>query len=591
MNLNIFSNHDTTVPSSQHFDSDLNPIRSNINFPRPKCGFDENGDSSDINQVNPTENNYRIDLPSASNYRRFQQNFKVKNATDGRSLNRAESSGRYTNIAIPNYYTNTFSTQQCADRYLNPTIPKRLEHDPIGPIEVPTNVLWGPATARSLTYFCIGTECDRMPLIVIKNLAIIKKSASVVNNQLGKLNDTKRKYISIAAQLIIDGKFNNQFPLRIWQTGSGTQTNENVCEVIANLANAIIKKVGINNVTISALNDVNMSQSSNDSFTTAMHMAIVESITKKLLPNIKRLQNALNVLVNSLDFQHTIKVGRTHLQDAVPISFAQEFSGYVAEINECVIRIKQSVADLVYLPIGGTAVGTGLNTIESYDIKMIEELSKETGIQFYIAPNKFARIANRDSFAYVSSTLKILATCYIKIANDIRWMVSGPHAGLNEIMIPQNEPGSSIMPGKVNPTQAEAVVMVAAQVIGNDATVTFSATQGNFEMNVMNPVIVANILQSTGLLSDVSFNFGKYLVSGIKINKNHVNKTLDSSLMLATGLDSVLGYQNAAKITQYAYKHNIPLRKACEQLKCMPMQQFDELTNPHNLIKPTIANI
>jgi fumarate hydratase, class II len=488
-----------------------------------------------------------------------------------------------------NYYTDALSTQQCANKYLNPAIPNKIVHDPIGPVKVPTNVLWGPATARSLTYFCIGTECDKIPFIVIKNLATIKKAASIVNNQLGKLNDIKTKYIKIAAQCVIDGKFNNQFPLRIWQTGSGTQTNENVCEVIANLANAIMKKVGINNITISALNDVNMSQSTNDSFTTSMHMSIVESITKKLLPNIAKLQNAFGTLVNSLDFQQTIKVGRTHLQDAVPISFAQEFSGYVAEINECVIRIKQSIIDLSYLPIGGTAVGTGLNTKESYDTKMIEQLSKESGIQFYLAPNKFARIANRDSFAYVSSTLKILATAYVKIANDIRWMVSGPRAGLDEIIIPQNEPGSSIMPGKVNPTQAEAVIMVAAQVIGNDASVTFSASQGNFELNVMNPVIVANILQSVGLLSDVSFNFSKYLVNGIKINKKHVEQTLKSSLMLATGLDPVLGYQNAAKITQYAYEHDLSLREACEQLHCMPMQQFDELTNPHNLIKPSNA--
>ena len=488
-----------------------------------------------------------------------------------------------------NYYTNPLSTTQCTNEYLNPNIPKKIEYDSIGPVEIPVNVLWGPATARSLVYFCIGTEYDTMPLIIIKNLSIIKKAASIVNNRQGKLNNIKMKYINIAAQCIIDGKFNDQFPLRVWQTGSGTQTNENVCEVIANLANIIMKKNGINNVKISALNDVNMSQSSNDTFPTAIQMSIIESITKKLLPNVGILRNTLNALVNSRDFQQTVKVGRTHLQDAVPISFAQQFSGYVAEINECIVRINQAIVDLSYLPIGGTAVGTGLNTIEGFDTMMVEELSKETNIRYNVAPNKYARIANRDSFVFVSSTLKILAVCYIKMANDIRLMASGPHTGLYEITIPKNEPGSSIMPGKVNPTQAEAVVMASTQVIGNDAVVTFSASQGNFEMNVMNPVIVVNILQSIGLLSDVSFNFEKYLVRGIKINKQHVDQMLNSSLMTATGLSPVLGYQDVVKLTQYASENNLTIREACKQLECMPMQQFDELTNPYNLIKPASA--
>lgn len=460
----------------------------------------------------------------------------------------------------------------------------RIEKDTMGEIKVPSNVLYGAQSARSLIHFNIGIE--KMPRELIRAFGILKKSAAIANNQLGVLSKEKCDLICQAADEVIAGKLDAEFPLAIWQTGSGTQTNMNSNEVIANRAIQISGgELGSKN-PIHPNDDVNKSQSSNDTFPTAMHIAAAEELNNRLLPAIKELRETLNNKAN--DFKDIIKSGRTHLMDAVPLTLGQEFSAYVTQLDNAMARIQMTLPGIYELAIGGTAVGTGLNTHPDFDKVTTNIISKETGLPFTVAPNKFEALAAHDAIVFGHGALKTLAASLMKIANDVRWMASGPRCGFGELSIPENEPGSSIMPGKVNPTQSEAMTMVVAQVMGNDATINFAGTQGNFELNVFKPVMIYNFLQSVRLLADTCLMFNEHCALGIEPIREKIQYYMENSLMLVTALNPHIGYDNAAKIAKHAHKTGGTLKQAAVELNILSAEDFDRLVRPEDMLGPNI---
>jgi fumarate hydratase, class II len=458
----------------------------------------------------------------------------------------------------------------------------RQEKDSMGSIEVPEDRYWGAQTARSLIHFSIGE--DRMARSLIRALGILKKAAAKVNASLGKLSQDKAKPILSAATEVIEGKLDDHFPLRIWQTGSGTQTNMNANEVIANRAIELSGAVPTDTLFIHPNDHVNLSQSSNDVFPTAMHIAAAEEIIHRLLPAVEKMRNALAKKMK--EFDHIIKIGRTHLMDAVPLSIGQEFSGYVTQLDENIERIKSCLPHIFELALGGTAIGTGLNAPPQFAEKVASEIAKETHLPFVSAPNKFAVLAAHDALVFTSGVLKTLAASLMKIANDFRWMGSGPRCGLSELFLPANEPGSSIMPGKVNPTQCEALMMVAAQVFGNDVAITIAGSQGNFELNVFKPLIIHNLLHSITLLSDACRHFTTSLIEGLTVNEKRIKEYVSKSLMLVTALSPKIGYDKSAEIAYYALKHDVSLKEACLKLNALSEEEFDRLVRPEKMIGP-----
>jgi fumarate hydratase class II len=453
---------------------------------------------------------------------------------------------------------------------------KRIESDSMGQIEVPADVYWGAQTQRSIHHFAIGH--DVMPEELIRAFAILKKASAITNHELGLLPEDKMKLIISAADEIIAGQFKNQFPLRIWQTGSGTQTNMNVNEVIANRAIEMAGGTLGSKKPIHPNDDVNRSQSSNDTFPTAMHIAAVEALTHRLIPSIKNLRDALQA--KQAKFATLVKIGRTHLQDAVPLTLGQEFSGYVAQLDAAIKNIEATLPGLYELALGGTAVGTGLNAHPEFGKKVADVIAKLTELPFVTAPNKFAALAAHDAIVFASGGLKTLACSLMKIANDIRWLGSGPRAGLGELILPENEPGSSIMPGKVNPTQCEALTMVCVQVMGNDATIAFAGSQGNFELNVFKPVMIYNLLQSITLLSDSMHMFKQFCIDGLEADKNRITQSVNNSLMLVTALAPKIGYDKSAEIAHKAWHEETSLLEACLALGYLSEQEFKEWVKP-----------
>jgi fumarate hydratase, class II len=458
----------------------------------------------------------------------------------------------------------------------------RIETDSMGAIEVADDRYWGAQTQRSLHYFAIGN--DVMPREMIRAIGILKKAAALVNQRLGKLPEEQTDLIAEAADEVIAGTLDDHFPLRIWQTGSGTQTNMNANEVISNRAIALAGGVLGSKTPVHPNDHVNLSQSSNDTFPTAMHIAAVEEINRRLLPMTVRLRDSLAEKATAFD--DIIKIGRTHLMDAVPLTLGQEFSGYVSQLDKDLVRIQITLPDLYELAIGGTAVGTGLNTHPAFAVDVAAEIAQMTGLPFVTAPNKFAALAAHDAIAMTSGALKTLACSLMKIANDIRWLGSGPRCGLSELILPENEPGSSIMPGKVNPTQCEAMTMVCVQVMGNDMAIAMAATQGNFELNVFKPLMIFNLLNSIRLLADACASFTDYLVVGIQPNREQIEHFLNHSLMLVTALNPHIGYDSAAKVAKKAYAEGKSLREACVELGFLTAEQFDQFVRPEKMVRP-----
>jgi fumarate hydratase class II len=458
----------------------------------------------------------------------------------------------------------------------------RVESDSMGKIEVPADHYWGAQTERSLLHFAIGH--DIMPRSIIRATGILKKAAAEVNRDLGQLKPELADLIVRAADEVIAGTLDAEFPLRIWQTGSGTQTNMNANEVISNRAIEMAGGEMGSKKPIHPNDHVNMSQSSNDTFPTAMHIAAAEELTHRLLPAVTKLRDAVHKKQREID--DIVKIGRTHLMDAVPLTMGQEFSGYIAQLDQGLARIKAVLPDVLELAIGGTAVGTGLNTHREFADRCAARIAQLTGLKFSAAPNKFAALAAHDALVMASGALKTLACSLMKIANDIRWMGSGPRCGLAELTLPENEPGSSIMPGKVNPTQSEAMTMVCVQVIGNDTAISIAGSQGNFELNVFKPVIIHNLLHSITLISDACGLFAKYCVDGIVPNRDKIKHYLESSLMLVTALSPHIGYDNAAKVAKHAHEKGITLRHACIELEFLKGEDFDRLVRPEKMIAP-----
>ena len=451
----------------------------------------------------------------------------------------------------------------------------RIEHDSMGEVQVPADRYWGAQTQRSFENFKIGTE--KIPMEIIHAFAILKKGAAMANHRLGKLDDKRFKLISQVCDEILDGKLDRHFPLAVWQTGSGTQSNMNVNEVIANRGNEIAGEA-----LLHPNDHVNMSQSSNDTFPTAMHIAAAIEIEDRLFPSIDLLSSTFSRLME--ENEGIIKTGRTHLQDATPISFSQEISGWKEMLEKSRQMLSLSLPGLHELALGGTAVGTGLNAPKGFDTAAADAISQLTGKPFKTAPNKFHSLTSKDELVFAHGALKALAANMMKIANDVRWLSSGPRCGLGEIFIPENEPGSSIMPGKVNPTQCESVTMVAVQVMSNDTAVGFSASQGNFELNVFMPVCIYNFLQSVRLLSDSLVSFNNNCAAGIRANREKMDENLHRSLMLVTCLNPHIGYENAAKTAKKAYNKNISLKEACVQLGFMTPEQFDQVFKPEQMV-------
>ena len=461
----------------------------------------------------------------------------------------------------------------------------RIEKDTIGEVKVPKNVLWGPQTQRSINNFKIG-KSGSMPIEIIHAFAILKKAAAFTNFDLGVLTKSKKELISRVCDEIINGDHDNQFPLVIWQTGSGTQTNMNINEVISNRAHQIEGKIiGEGEKTLAPNDDVNMSQSSNDTFPTAMHIATYKKIVSNTIPNLKIFKSTL--LEKSKEFKNIIKIGRTHLQDATPLSLGQEFSGYQVQLKKCIERIELALKEIYFLAQGGTAVGTGINSKKGFDKKIVKEIAKYTKIPFKPAPNKFAELAAHDSIVNFSGTLNTCAVALMKISNDVRFLGSGPRAGYGELILPENEPGSSIMPGKVNPTQCEAVTMVCAKVIGNHTGITVAGSHGHFELNVFKPMIAHNILQSIDLISDSAKNFAIYCVKGIKANKKRIKEHLDNSLMLVTALAPHIGYDNAAKIAKTALKNGTTLKHEALKTGLVDEKNYKRIVDPKKMIYPS----
>ncbi len=458
----------------------------------------------------------------------------------------------------------------------------RIETDSMGPIEVPADRYWGAQTARSLIYFPISHNI--MPRAVIRAFGILKRAAAEVNEDLGKLPADKARLIVQAADEVTEGKLDDHFPLRIWQTGSGTQTNMNANEVISNRAIELAGGEMGSKKPIHPNDDVNMSQSSNDTFPTAMHIAAAEELVHRLIPAVSKLRNAL--VRKQAEFDDIVKIGRTHLMDAVPLTLGQEFSGYVAQLDADLARLNSVLPGLYELAIGGTAVGTGLNAPVGFAERVAARIAELTGLPFVSAPNKFAALASHDEMVFASGAIRTLAASLMKIANDIRWLASGPRCGLGELTIPENEPGSSIMPGKVNPTQSEAMTMVCVEVIGYDAAIAFAGTQGNFELNVFKPLMIYNLLHSIELLTDACTSFTDYCVAGLEANRRRIADYLESSLMLVTALSPHIGYDKAAQVAKKAHKEGTTLREAAKALAYLDEAEFDRLVRPEQMLQP-----
>jgi fumarate hydratase class II len=458
----------------------------------------------------------------------------------------------------------------------------RIEKDSFGPIEVPADRLWGAQTQRSLQNFKISGE--RMPAALVYALALVKKAAALVNLDLGTLDAGKARAITSAADEVLAGKHEEEFPLVVWQTGSGTQTNMNMNEVLANRASELLGGERGEGRLVHANDDVNRGQSSNDVFPTAMSVAAVQSLRDKLLPSVRRLREALSERAQA--FRDIVKIGRTHLQDAVPLTLGQEFSGYVAQLDQGLAHVESSLPHLCELALGGTAVGTGLNAHPEYATRVAQRLAELTGHPFVTAPNKFEALAANDALVSAHGALKTMAASLNKIANDVRWLASGPRCGIGELAIPENEPGSSIMPGKVNPTQSEAMTMLAAQVMGNDVAINIGGMSGNFELNVFKPLIAHNFFHSVRLISDGCDSFRENCVVGIEPCRERLAHNLENSLMLVTALNPHIGYDNAAKIAKHAHKHGLTLRAAALALGLVTGEQFDLWVKPEAMLGP-----
>jgi fumarate hydratase class II len=458
----------------------------------------------------------------------------------------------------------------------------RKEFDSIGSINVPNDKYWGASTQRSNKFFNIGKIL--VNISIIKSIAIIKRSAAIVHAKDKLISGKISKAIVKASDEVIKGKLDENFPLKVWQTGSGTQTNMNVNEVIANRAIEILGGKKGTKKPVHPNDHVNKSQSTNDVFPTAMHISVATQTFSKMLPSLKILEKELKK--KSIEFKKIVKIGRTHLQDATPLSLGQEFSGYHAQLKKCIERIEYALKEILFLAQGGTAVGTGINSKKNFDKKIVKEISKFTKIKFKPAPNKFAELAAHDAIVNFSGTLNTCAVALMKISNDIRFLGSGPRAGYGELILPENEPGSSIMPGKVNPTQCEAVTMVCANVIGNHNGITMAGSHGHFELNVFKPLIAHNILQSIDLLADSTKNFALYCVKGIKANKKRIKEHLDNSLMLVTALAPHIGYDNAAKIAKRALKNNTTLKHETLKTGLISEKDYERIVDPNKMIYP-----
>jgi fumarate hydratase class II len=457
----------------------------------------------------------------------------------------------------------------------------RSETDSMGPINVPADKYWGAQTQRSLIHFAIGD--DRMPREMIRALGLLKKAAASVNHDLGKLSGDKLKLIEQAADEVIAGKLDDHFPLRVWQTGSGTQTNMNANEVISNRAIEIAGGILGSKKPIHPNDDVNMSQSSNDTFPTAMYIAAAEQLTW-LIPGIQNVRDA--IAAKAEEFKDVVKIGRTHLQDATPLTVGQEMSGWANLLERDIERLRMALPGLLDLAIGGTAVGTGLNSHPEFGERAAKKIAELTGLPFKSHPNKFAALSAHDEILFASGALKTLAASLTKIANDIRWLASGPRCGLGELTLPENEPGSSIMPGKVNPTQSEAMTMVAVQVFGNDTAITIAGSQGNFELNVYKPVMIHNFLHSVRLLHDACHGFVEYCIKGIELNREQIDDYLKNSLMLVTALNPHIGYDKAAQVAKNAHKKKISLRESAVELGFLSGEDFDKYVKPEEMTHP-----
>ncbi|WP_375599178.1 class II fumarate hydratase [Devosia sp. Naph2] len=458
----------------------------------------------------------------------------------------------------------------------------RVESDTMGQIEVPSDKYYGAQTARSLQNFDIGGE--KMPTEIVTAFGILKKAAALANHKLGLMDEATRDLVVAAADEVISGKLADHFPLVVWQTGSGTQSNMNVNEVISNRAIEMAGGTMGSKKPVHPNDHVNMSQSSNDTYPTAMHIAAVEAVEGYLYERVLLLRDTLNA--KSEEYMDVVKIGRTHLQDATPLTLGQEISGWVAQIDYALAAIKATMPQLKELALGGTAVGTGLNAHPDYAVTVAEEIATLTGRDFVTGPNKFALLAGHDAFVSASGALKQLAAAFMKIANDVRWLASGPRSGLGEITIPENEPGSSIMPGKVNPTQSEAMTMVVAQVMGNDAAIGFAASQGNFELNVFKPVIAYNFLQSVRLLADAAKSFNDNCAVGIAPDNKRIKQLVDQSLMLVTALNRKIGYDNAAKIAKTAHRNGTTLKEEAINLGLLTAEEFDAEVKPEQMVGP-----
>ena len=461
-------------------------------------------------------------------------------------------------------------------------VPTRTESDSMGKIEVPVDRYYGAQTARSLIHFDIGR--DTMPPELIGAFGILKKAAALVNQDLGKLSAEKARLITQAADEVIAGKLDEHFPLHIWQTGSGTQTNMNANEVISNRAIEIAGGVMGTKKPVHPNDDVNMSQSSNDTFPAAMHIAAASRVTEVLIPAVEHLRDAIQA--KAREFENVVKIGRTHLMDATPLTVGQEMSGWANQLDRDVARLKQVLPGLYDLAIGGTAVGTGLNSHPEFAERAAKKIAELTDLPFKSHPNKFAALSAHDEIVFASGALKTLGASLMKIANDVRWLASGPRAGLGELILPENEPGSSIMPGKVNPTQSEAMTMVAVQVFGNDAAIGFAGSQGNFQLNVFKPVMIHNFLHSVRLLSDACRSFTEHCVAGMGIDKERINQNVNNSLMLVTALSPKIGYDKSAQIAHKAHHEGMSLRDAALNLGYLTEKEFDEIVRPETMTHP-----